>query len=151
MKKILLFFVCSFTCLLANGQTDTIEIVFEKFYEIREGLDKKHYYSILYDSTFYTAENLTFIRILQFNGFEKNNNSLIPGKKYKLIIARKYEHGIGCQDQILNFRSNRTQTDPGTLFGSDFLEKLKEEKHEESCNYKAIEYYQIKGIIKNGG
>ena len=43
-------------------------------------------------------------------------------------------------------------TDPGTLFGSDFLEEQKEIAKQISCEYKAIEEYYIVDVKnKNGG
>lgn len=134
----------------SKAQTDTVEIVFKEFYEIRVGEDKKQHFSILYDSTCYPQEHLTFIRVLNL-GDKANKPTLCPGKKYRLVINRKFEHKLGCDSQMLNVRSNRAQTDPGTLFGSDFLERLREENKAVPCNYKAIEFYSVEEIFENEG
>ena len=49
-----------------KAQTDTVEIVFNGFYEVREGKNGDKHYSMLFDSTYYENENLQFIRILSF-------------------------------------------------------------------------------------
>lgn len=56
MKKAISIIILLVSSLLTKAQTDTIEIAFEKFYEVREGTNGNKYYSILYDSTYYEGE-----------------------------------------------------------------------------------------------
>lgn len=148
MKKTWLTLFCLCICHFSKGQTDTVEILFQEFYEIRVGHGNQQYYSILYDSTIFPEENLTFMRVLKLSD-KINEGALSPGSKYKLVIDKKSEHQLGCEGQLLHIRSNRGQTDPGTLFGSDFLGILKEEIKKNPCNYKAIEYYYIEAILED--
>ena len=53
-----------------KAQNDTVEIVFEEYYEIREGQNAEKYYSILFDSTYYQHKNLTFLRACLNFAFE---------------------------------------------------------------------------------
>jgi hypothetical protein len=135
-----------------KAQTDTVEIVFNGFYEVREGKNGDKHYSMLFDSTYYENENLQFIRILSLGNRPELAESLLKGRTYIVVIQRKLQYSCGCADKLINIRSNRAMTDEGTLFGSNFLEEQKEISKESSCDYKAIEDYYILEIKnKNGG
>lgn len=137
--------------LFLKAQNDTVEVVFEGFYEIREGDNAEKYYSILFDSTFYQNENLTFLRVLNIGNESDRAESLIIGQTYSFVIQRKFEQSFGCVNYLSHSRSSRAITDKGTLFGSSYLEKHKVIAAESDCEYKAIEYYYILVINKNGG
>lgn len=78
--------------------------------------------------------------------------SLISSQTYTVVIQSKLEYSSGCGQDLINIRSNRAMTDEGTLFGSNFLEEQKSIAKENSCDYRAIEYYYILEIKnKNGG
>lgn len=135
-----------------KAQTNTVEIVFNGFYEVREGSNGDKYYSMLFDSTYYESENLQFIRILSLGNRLELAETLVKGQTYKVAIQRKLQYCCGCSDNLINIRSNRVMTDEGTLFGSNFLEEQKVIAKESSCEYKAIEDYYILEIKnKNGG
>lgn len=135
-----------------KAQTDTVEIVFNGFYEVREGSNGDKYYSMLYDSTYYESENLQFIRVLSLRNRLELAETLVNGQTYKVAIQRKLQYSCGCSENLINIRSNRATTDEGTLFGSNFLEEQKVIAKDSSCAYKAIEEYYILDITnKNGG
>jgi hypothetical protein len=135
-----------------KAQTDTVEIVFNGFYEVREGINGDKYYSVLFDSTYYENKNLQFIRILSLGNRPNIAESLQTNQTYIVVIQRKLQYSCGCPDNLINFRSNRAMTDEGTLFGSNFLEEQKEIAKESSCDYKAIDdYYVIEIKKKNVG
>lgn len=135
---------------LLKAQSDTVKIVFNGFYEVREGTDGDKYYSILFDSTYYENENLHFTRILTLGNRSELAKALLSGQIYTAVIQRKLQYSSGCDHNLMNIRSNRAMTDKGTLFGSNFLELQKRIAKESSCEYKAIEYYYILEI-KTGG
>jgi|GEM_PF-5548687 len=135
-----------------KAQTDTVEIVFDGFYEVREGTDGDKYYSMLFDSTYYEDENLQFIRILSIGNRPELAESLLKDQTYIVVIQRKLQYSCGCSDNLINIRSNRAMTDEGTLFGSNFLDEQRVIAKESYCDYKAIENYYILEIKnKNGG
>ncbi len=135
-----------------KAQTDTVEIVFNGFYEVREGTNGDKYYSILFDSTYYENENLQFIRILSLGSRPELAESLLTDRTYIVEIQRKLQYSCGCADDLINIRSGRAMTDEGTLFGSNFLDEQKVIAKESSCDYQAIEDYYILEIKnKNGG
>jgi hypothetical protein len=102
---------------------------------------------MLYDSTFFPEENLTFIRVLSFANNAKLYKSLVQGRSYKFIIQQKIQHSLGCRGDLINIRSNRAKTDEGSLFGSTFIEEEKEIAKKMTCDYMAIEYYYVLQII----
>ena len=148
MNKILIITTCLLMSLFGRGQTDTVGIVFNQFYEINEGQYHVKYYSMLYDSTYFPNENLTFIRVLSFGKNSELYNAMVSGQYYELIIQRKLQHSLGCRNDLIRIRSGRAMTDKGTLFDSAFLEEQKEFAKGFTCDYMAIEYYYVLEIIK---
>ncbi|KAB2807695.1 hypothetical protein [Phaeocystidibacter luteus] len=152
MKRIIALIILSMSAFPIKAQTDTVEIVFNGFYEVREGLNGDKYYSLLFDSTYYESENLQFIRTLLLGNKDELADSLVKGRTYIVVIQQKQQHRFGCSDNLIIIRSGRISTDQGTLFGSDFLEKQKVIAKESSCEYKAIEdYYILEITYKPGG
>lgn len=148
MKKLLLFIIILVATSHLKAQNVPIEIVFEGFYEIREGDNAEKYYSILFDSTFYQNENLSFLRVLNIGNKPERAKYLIKGQTYSFVIQRKFEESFGCENHLMHFRSGRALTDEGTLFGTNYLEEQKAIALEQSCNYIAIEYYYVLFINK---
>ncbi|QNR25097.1 hypothetical protein [Croceimicrobium hydrocarbonivorans] len=152
MKKIISIIILLISAFAIKAQTDTVEIIFNGFYDVGEGTNGNKYYSILFDSVYYENENLQFIRILSLGNRLEVAESLVQGRTYKVAIQRKLQYSCGCSDNLINIRSNRAMTDEGTLFGSNFLEEQKIIAKESTCEYKAIEDYYILEIKnKNGG
>jgi hypothetical protein len=143
MKKTISLIILLISTFAIKAQTDTVEIVFNGFYEVREGANGDKYYSMLFDSTYYENENLQFIRILSLGNRPNLAESLDSGQTYIVVIQRKIQYSCGCEHNLLNIRSDRGMTDEGTLFGSNFLELQKEIALNNSCDYKAIEDYYI--------
>lgn len=152
MKRTITILILLFSSFAIKAQTDTVEFVFNGFYDVREGSNGDKYYSMLFDSTYFENENLQFIRILSLGNRSELAESLHKDQTYIVVIQRKLQYSCGCSDNLICIRSNRAMTDEGTLFGSNFLEEQKAIAKESSCDYKAIEDYYILEIKnKKGG
>jgi hypothetical protein len=152
MKRTITILILFLTSCAIKAQSDTVEFVFNGFYDMHEGTNGDRYYSMLFDSTYFQNENLQFIRILSLGNRSEIAESLQLEQTYIVVIQRKLQYSCGCSDHLINIRSNRAMMDEGTLFGSNFLEEQKVIAKESSCEYKAIEEYYILEIKnKNGG
>lgn len=132
----------------AHAQTDTITVKFNGFYEVVEGKGEQLTYSILLDSTYLPYEDMYLLRVMPLVVDEGATQKLEMGESYEVVIQRKYQHSMGCEgEQPIRIRSQRVMTDQGTLFGSNFLDRMISSFEGTDCRVRVVEYYTILEII----
>lgn len=144
MKKLIL--IALLASFLVEAQTDTLMIEYTGFHSISQTPTGDSSYTILYDSTYYENVELSFLRVLLLPSQKETVVNFKEGMSYSVAIQRKFEHSYGCSRDEIRIRSQRVNTDPGTLFNSSFLEEQLKIAASTPCAYRVIEYYYVLDI-----